>query len=494
MKERWQSGYHGEDSLRDKAHRWAKAELMGAEGGEVPASMSAPQNTKMRPFKRGGHAKGGECAGGRMYSEGGEMHDMSHGQYKAYGGRLGYPDRAKRIPVKRGGRCKAEGGDIPKKGFGGSFLEKLKTQQQGPLTAFRNRSLSGPYGYVTDSDHVARGGRVPKRAMGGPMNNVNAPLAPSDPRNLEKFREAAKGLTRGYQPYSDVVYGGQHGYPKWKKGGHAGHSLEDDYEPHGKHHGLNHDQSDMHIPRRSRNSATRNVSHEKSERLARGGDMRLNVETRREYENEGKRMGGYERERHAYEAKHGKNKKGWGGLLGGLGGTYFGGPLGGMLGSAVGNMLPFKKGGPAHRRHHRANGGEIPRKAMGGMQGFNPAMQSDIPAQPQQLQPQMRRGGAMKHRKAEGGTIYEKQMVGERPGSKAHHFNYESEMKGERAVSKPSSRHQSKRGLHDMEHGQLFKRGGHKKAAGGVGKIRHEQATRSGMPRGSARVIRNDLF
>jgi hypothetical protein len=106
-------------------------------------------------------------------------------------------------------------------------------------------------------------------------------------------------------------------------------------------------------------------------------------------------------------------------------------------------------------------------------------------------------------KKRAGGSVYEREMVGEKRGSKAHHYNYESEMKGERAVSKPSSRHQSKKGLHDEEHGQLFggggcataKRGGHKKlAAGGVGKIRHNQATSSGSPRGAKRVIRNNLF
>ena len=53
-----------------------------------------------------------------------------------------------------------------------------------------------------------------------------------------------------------------------------------------------------------------------------------------------------------------------------------------------------------------------------------------------------------------------------------------------------------------MEHGQLFrdggmahaKRGGHKKAVGGVAKIRHNQATASGQPKGARRVIRNNLF
>lgn len=421
---KWQSGYHGEDSLRNKAQRWAKQELMGAEGGNVPASMSAPQNTKMRPFK-----KGGRCSGGKM----------------------------------------AEGG----KTFPAGYFSNRKSMQQ-----------SGA--------QMAVGGRA----------------------------------------------------------------MSDDYRERGVRHGLNRDQTDMHIPTRSRNDASRNMPAEKAERLARGGNMRLNVESPKEFKREGMRRGGYEHEKHHYEKKHGKNHKGFGGLLGGLGGSFFGGPMGGMLGSTLGNLLPFKEGGSAHRKgHRRAEGGPV-RKAGGGPFGFvnqipehmksypkaeggqarkaadggafgrpmprfgrgynRPMLDGMMPGmgkQPRLNVPMnamagmaeggsaKRHGGHMKKR-ASGGTVYEREMVGERPGSKAHHFNYESEMRGERAVRKPSSRHESKRGLHDMEHGQLFrdggmahaKRGGHKKAVGGVAKIRHNQATASGQPRGARRVIRNNLF
>lgn len=411
---KWQSGYHGEDSLRNKAERWAKQELMGAEGGNVPASMSAPQNTKMRPFK-----KGGRCSGGKM----------------------------------------AEGG----KTFPAGYFSNRKSMQQ-----------SGA--------QMAVGGRA----------------------------------------------------------------MSDDYRERGVRHGLNRDQTDMHIPTRSRNDASRNMPAERAERLARGGNMRLNVESPREYKREGMKRGGYEHEKHHYEKKHGKNHKGFGGLLGGLGGSFFGGPMGGMLGSTLGNLLPFKEGGRVHhKRHHRAEGGPV-RRAEGGpthkaafggpmsmapfiekfgergpemMRRMNgPSMQDGMPMQkrPRMSKSPMgmpmgqmahggvtekRHGGHMKKR-ASGGTVYEHHMVGEMPGRKAHHFSYESEMRGERAVRKPSSRHESKRGLHDMEHGQLFrdggmahaKRGGHKKAVGGVAKIRHNQATASGQPRGARRVIRNNLF
>jgi hypothetical protein len=447
MNMRWTSGYHGEDSLRNKAEKWAKQELMGAEGGDVPSSMSARQNTKMRPFKKGGH-----CSGGKM----------------------------------------AEGGRI----FPAGYFTNRKSMQQNAA----------------------------QMADGGIM------LQPGFSSNM-----------RSGMPMPAML----------KKGGRAHH---------GRHHGLTHEQTDLYIPTKSRNKASRHMSIEKADRLARGGNMRLSVQNPKEYAREGMRHGGssVQHEQHQYEKKHGKNKKGFGGLLGGLGGSFFGGPMGGMLGSTLGNLLPFKEGGHAGKRHHkhRAMGGMLPSDGMrddapigahsyparmlGRMQAMkeagslrrNPALSSMAGMSPnggsqddramsfkQRMgrQPRFnvpmnaagmaeggnakRHGGHMR-RRASGGTVYEHHMVGEMPGKKAHHFSYESEMRGERAVSRPSSRHQSKRGLHDMEHGQLFreggtataKRGGHKKAAGGVGKIRHEQATSSGQPRGARRVIRNNLF
>lgn len=66
-------------------------------------------------------------------------------------------------------------------------------------------------------------------------------------------------------------------------------------------------------------------------------------------------------------------------------------------------------------------------------------------------------GHAMK--KSTGGTIYEREMDGEHPTSKMHHVNYEAQMRGEH----PS-------------HGRQML------AAGGVAKIRHEEATSTGKP------------
>ncbi|HEY1644987.1 MAG TPA: hypothetical protein VGF75_01205 [Candidatus Saccharimonadales bacterium] len=68
-------------------------------------------------------------------------------------------------------------------------------------------------------------------------------------------------------------------------------------------------------------------------------------------------------------------------------------------------------------------------------------------------------------KKAGGGqAVYEHQMMGEKKGSKGAHANYESTMRGEHATHKPAVKMSSY-------------------AKGGVGKIRHEQATMSGKPK-----------
>lgn len=73
----------------------------------------------------------------------------------------------------------------------------------------------------------------------------------------------------------------------------------------------------------------------------------------------------------------------------------------------------------------------------------------------------LKKGGkaCMKREKhASGGSVYEKEMVGNHPNNKAPHFNYSSQMNGE----KPS-------------HRRAY-------AAGGSGKIRHHEATHKGKP------------
>lgn len=99
-------------------------------------------------------------------------------------------------------------------------------------------------------------------------------------------------------------------------------------------------------------------------------------------------------------------------------------------------------------------------------------------------EPRMKKGGKA-NKYAAGGGVYEREMLGEHPSHKRPHINYESEMKGERAISKPRATHPiSKAGKDDETHGEYLKRGGKvkKMAMGGVGKMRHGEATKSGMP------------
>jgi len=71
----------------------------------------------------------------------------------------------------------------------------------------------------------------------------------------------------------------------------------------------------------------------------------------------------------------------------------------------------------------------------------------------------------MKKLSAGGSSVYEKQMVGEKPSRKMPHFNYESEMRGEHPISVRK------------------KKGGaiRKAAIGGAQKMRLGEMTKGGM-------------
>lgn len=145
----------------------------------------------------------------------------------------------------------------------------------------------------------------------------------------------------------------------------------------------------------------------------------------------------------------GKTHYSFGGLLGQLGGLFGGlfGDKGRQVGSQVGQTLgglndeiadnvsrviPFlKKGGRAEsKKKHHAHDAK-------------------------------KHEGKKKHHYARGGNVmghetsYEREMLGEHPSHKAPHFNYEAQMRGVKSV---------------------------RKAAGGVAKIRHKEATKKGMP------------
>ena len=122
----------------------------------------------------------------------------------------------------------------------------------------------------------------------------------------------------------------------------------------------------------------------------------------------------------------------------------------------------------------------------------------------------MRKGGHM-HKKhhshvkkfAAGGTVYEHEMVGEKPGSHKH-VNYEKDMKGMHPSRVPHMTGTTRKnpGACDESFGTVFKRGGKaskggkfatggkvKLAAGGAGKIRHGVADKFGRPKMAKRVM-----
>lgn len=222
-------------------------------------------------------------------------------------------------------------------------------------------------------------------------------------------------------------------------------------------------------------------------------------------------------EEHEYHAKRGKKHHyGIGGSLlgkgagylaskfipGKIGGVRIGDVIGGGLGAA-GSYLPFKKGGKAKRyasggmadggvpgvdytarrgghakkhhlihheeheyhskkgkKHHYGIGGALFGGAVspllrkiphvGNMLSYAaPIAGGFLP---------FKKGGKVS-RRASGGDVYEREMVGEKPTRRQHHYDYEAQMVGERPV-----------------HGEKF-------AVGGVGKIRHKEMTRHGSPR-----------
>jgi hypothetical protein len=73
---KYQAGYPGEDSMREKAERLMRAELMGTPM-TLPASHSTPSHEKMRLYKKGGHVKGHHHHEGKEH-ERAKLHKMQH--------------------------------------------------------------------------------------------------------------------------------------------------------------------------------------------------------------------------------------------------------------------------------------------------------------------------------------------------------------------------------------------------------------------------------
>jgi len=139
----------------------------------------------------------------------------------------------------------------------------------------------------------------------------------------------------------------------------------------------------------------------------------------------------------------------------------------------------MKRGGHAHKKHHAAHRNEGGEMKHGGNVHMKHSKELHLRNHP-----------SKKHHYAHGGNVYEHEMVGEHPSHAMHHYNYEDIMRGEHARSVPRRTHHMMAGRDDETQGQNYKRhGGHvkKMAMGGVGKIRHGEATSRG------RAIRHKL-
>lgn len=296
------------------------------------------------------------------------------------------------------------------------------------------------------------------------------------------------------------------------------------YKHGGKVHKLNHDQTDMHIPKREKAHKHETELFSKHE-LKHGGHAKHHKKHhesrahlhKQELHALAEVKKGISKERHLKEHKHHCAKGGYEKYEGHEhevhGDKSFGRE------AFKHEKEPFKKGGHAkhhHKHHHKNMGGimaappknleinpriAVPPVAMkkGGHKKHHHDMGGHIlgganalagtPADMEQNVTAMRHGGHMKHKhhshhhghhdhhmhKASGGsTVYERQMVGEHPSHHQHHYNYEAEMSGERCISKPPT-HSNIKGGHkvDENHHQMF-------AMGGVGKMRHGQSDKSG--------------
>jgi hypothetical protein len=267
-----------------------------------------------------------------------------------------------------------------------------------------------------------------------------------------------------------------HSGGEMRRGGHAHHGHHEHHSHHEHHAGKERKRAMLHREQEHELSKARHLI-EKEKKLKHGGhahhrrhkaDGGTLMSTLNAMRGMPMKKGGHAHKKHHYAT---------GGILPGLAKSALG-ALGAMRG------LPLKKGGTAHHRHHHkhhyADGGEM----------------MHILPHHEHGEKVYKRGGHAHHghhehhshhrkHKAHGGTIYEHQMVGEHPSHKMHHYNYEAEMMGERPIRAPREVHSSRKGLHDMSHGQYLARGGrthHKMAMGGVGKIRHGVASKRGLP------------
>lgn len=223
-------------------------------------------------------------------------------------------------------------------------------------------------------------------------------------RAEEAFAGEMRAASRNSRSNTSAV--GRETNGNYKKGGHT------------KVHRLSKEQTDLHIPRKMKGKEALKGGGEAYETMKKGGKSQ----------------------------KHHKQKYGFGGFLSpitgmigrGIGGLFGKGDEGEKIGQSIGGI-----GGELLPMAFLEKGGRV--KAKKGAHEMRSKKEHK----------------AKKHHYARGGnvvsheTIYEREMVGERPSHKMPDFNYESQMRGVKPI---------------------------KRAAGGVAKIRHKEATKKGMP------------
>lgn len=103
---KYEAGYPGEDSMRTKAERLMKEELMKTPM-TLPASHSTPSHEKMRLYKKGGHVKAHHSHKNNKEHERIKLHKMQH-----HGLEMAEKGLNKERKLSHGGRANEQGGHL----------------------------------------------------------------------------------------------------------------------------------------------------------------------------------------------------------------------------------------------------------------------------------------------------------------------------------------------------------------------------------------------
>lgn len=209
-----QSGYPGEDSMRAKAERLMRDQMMGTM--EFPKSASAPDRMKMRLYKKGGHVK--------KYADGGRVAEHEH-----EGEMMPRLSRHKKAHD-------AEHGLLHDEFFPSKFRHGGHARKKAAVTSEHRKAMKGRT--KSKEDHLARN-FIPEDFYEGVVHTPKL--------NVESLREGARMKKGGsaHNMHSDGHHPafnefGKHGQvyhnrkggkvhkaaggSMYKKGGHAHHA------------------------------------------------------------------------------------------------------------------------------------------------------------------------------------------------------------------------------------------------------------------------------